>query len=278
MNFSSIRDARKRRRLMNRFRKGMVRRLRPEQQARGVFILGSQRSGTNMVYDYFENRNDTDAYNESDPVAFADYQLRPFAEIAPLLERARAPLAVFKPICDSHRFTEIRRTFPGAAYIWLLRHYKDVANSSIRHFRFSGRAIRLVCEGRTGGGWFQDGVSADSASILRDVYDPDLSDFELSCLVWWARNRIVIEQDVDEAPGTVLLAYEDLVTRPDRVFPFLCRGLGLPEQPRAHRHVHSRSIHRHAYPPLAARIEILCDGLSEELTRRLGANQRRIAG
>jgi hypothetical protein len=230
-----------------------------------------------MLYDYFENRSDTDAYNESDSAAFASYQLRSFPEIRRLIDRAHAPLAVFKPICDSHRFAEIREVFPNAAYIWLLRYYKDVANSTIRHFESSGRAIRLVCEGRDGGGWFGDGLSRDTLNVLRDIYDPNFSRFELSCLVWWARNRIVIEQDVDTAPHTMMLAYEDLVTQPDQVFPFICRGLGLAEKPRAHRHVHSRSIHRHAYPPLASRIEELCDELSEELNRRRQTNQARIA-
>jgi len=272
MKLKSILDSRKRRRMVNRVRKQLLRLTRSKQQARPIFILGSQRSGTNMVFDYFENRSDTETYNESDKTAFDNYLIHPFPEIRNLLLNARQPVAVFKPICDSHRFGEFTVAFPDGAFLWLTRAYKDVANSAIRNFEFSDRAIRLVCEGKAGGGWFQRGVSPECEVTLKDIYHPDLSKFELACLVWWARNLTVLEQGIDKAPNTLMLEYEKLVTGPSKVFPFLCEVLGIPQQPRAHRHVHSRSIHRHTYPPVAERIERLCDKLVADLRQRTQTN------
>lgn len=246
---------------------------RPEQQGRPIFVLGSQRSGTNMLFEHFQNRSDTDPYNEDDQAAFENFLLHPFDQIHHLLQHAKAPVVAFKPICDSHRFAEFVEAFPDGSFIWLTRYYKDVANSAIRNFQFSDRAIRKVCTGQTGGGWFQEGVSAESEAILREVYDPELSRFELACLVWWARNRVVLEQNVDQAPRTLMLAYEKLVTEPAEVFSFMCEVLGLSPQPQAHRHVHSRSIKRHTYDPVAPRIEALCDELTAEIERRTRANQ-----
>jgi len=266
MRILSIFDTEKRRRYLNSFRKRILRIGKPAVKTTPIFVLGKQRSGTTMLFNYFESRKDTETYNESNGRIFTDFQLHPLSDVQTLLNQSRAPYTVFKSICDSHRIQELFKTFPDALVVWAQRDYKDVANSSIRHFPPHWKTgLQIICKGAPGGGWFVQGVSEKAAAKLREVYKDSLSPFEMSCLVWWARNQIAVENKIDEHPRVYMVQYEDLVTDPGQAFEGLNRGIGLPSFPEAYAHVHSRSIGRHTYPPLDPDIQGLCDELQSQL-------------
>src|SRR5690606_34098566 len=131
------------------------------------------------------------------------------------LNRAKYPLVCFKPICDSHLIRELPTTFAEGHLVWAYRHYTDVANSSLRKFEHATRAIRLVCTGQPGAGWFGEGLSSEVAEELRSLYEAEtLSDFDLACLVWWARNQIMLDSGLAGRPSVTLVKYETLVTNP----------------------------------------------------------------
>ena len=231
-----------------------------------VFVLGKQRSGTTMLFNYFESRPDTETYNESNGRIFTDFQLHPLPQVQELLSHSRAPFTVFKSICDSHRIQELFETFPNARIVWAQRDCKDVANSSIRHFPPNWKTgLQIICNGESGGGWFVQGVSDSAAVRLREVYSDSLSPFEMSCLVWWARNQIAVENKIDEHPQICMVQYEDLVTQPAKSFEDLNSALGLPSYPQAYAHVHSRSVGRNEYPPIAEDIQLMCKELQTTL-------------
>jgi len=266
MRILSIFDEQKRRRHLLNLRKRILRIGKPIVETTPIFVLGKQRSGTTMLFSYFESRWDTETYNESDPRIFTDFQLHPLPELQAFLNRSRAPYTVFKPICDSHRIQELFEFFPNAWVVWAQRDYKDVANSSIRHFAPQWQTgLQIICQGKPGGGWFVQGVSKESAIQLKELYRESLSPFEKSCLVWWARNQIAVENRLDEHPRVYMVQYENLVSKPGEAFEEINLALGLPTNPKAYAHVHSRSIGRNEYPPLAAEIQILCDELQATL-------------
>lgn len=234
--------------------------------SRPVFVLGRQRSGTTMLMHIFHRHPDMLVLDEHrNSPAFADYRLRGADTIRSLLGEATFPFVCLKPICDSHRIRELYREFPGGHYIWVYRDFEDVANSSLRKFDVATRAIRLVCTGRPGGGWFDEGVSPRIREVLRQVYRPDLPDFDLACLIWWARNRLLIESGLAGQPGVTAVKYEALVSDPSRMLDWLFRRIDIRNPGHVERNVTARSIGRHAAPAMDEHVRELCRSTLAEL-------------
>ena len=110
-------------------------RLRLLRRTRGhaepLYLIGEQRSGTNMVHRILNRHPLTECYYESDDEAYDNYELRENAVIRALVQRSRADCVVFKPLCDIHRIHELLELVPGGKAVWIYRHYCDVINSAI---------------------------------------------------------------------------------------------------------------------------------------------------
>lgn len=224
-----------------------------------IFVLGKQRSGTTMLMHAFHRCPDVLVFDEHrDNKAFEQHRLRSFNVIRNLVEQSRFPAVCFKPICDSHRITDLIAAFPDAHCIWIYRDYRDVANSSLRKFETSVRAIRLVCTGKSGGGWFQEGVSRDVSEVLRKAYRPGLTDFDLACLSWWARNQIIFESKMIGKPNVTVMRYEALVCDPEPILQWLFDRIGLEHRARVGLHISPRSIGRHHAPEIDSTVRSLC--------------------
>lgn len=255
-----------RQRNISKLRKRLAQPFRPEYESKAIFVLGKQRSGTTMLMNCFHRHPGTVVFDEDrNNAAFDDFLIRDFEKVNKIIQNARYPAVCFKPICDSHRITEFYHEIPNNHIIWMYRHYNDVANSSLRNFGSPTRAVKLVCTGQPGGGWFQEGVSPGLVEILRDVYHPQLSEFDFSCLIWWARNRIIIDSGFIGDPKVTLVQYETLVSEPQSMFKWLFGQIGLEYDERIIRKVFARSIGRHDAPDLDPRVRELCADTLETL-------------
>lgn len=228
-----------------------------------------------MLMDALEIHDDTEVFEEcARSAVYEDFRVRSFEAVAQVTQRSRAEVTCFKPVCDSHLIGRFLDRFEEGCFLWMYRSCRDSANSTIRKFAGSDRAIRITCEGGSGGGWLQEGVSPSMLRTLQSVYRPDLDRFELSCLTWWARNRIAIEQDIAASDRVMFLSYEDLVSdgvaQIQRVFDFL----GLRFLPKTIKHMHTRSIRKNPPPPLDAAIMAMCDELDAELRAAHSRNER----
>jgi len=212
---------------------------------------------------------DTEVFHELvDSPAFRSYCLRDLETLDRLVARSRARLVCFKPLMDSHRAGELLAHFPESRVLWMLRHYTDVANSTLRRFADPNVNLRRILEGRSGGEGLRREITSQSLDILGEVHRPDLSEFDLACLRWWTRNRIVLEQRLDEHPRFRLQAYEDLVQAGRPAVEDVLAWAGLEATPRATRHVHARSVRKEPAPDLDPAVRELCDGLHRELVSR----------
>lgn len=268
MRIRSVKDPQKLRKRLTRLRKSVRRRFTPPVPTRALFLFGKQRSGTSTTMDALELHPDTEVHDEAyDSRAFYDYRVRSLEAIRSILADSRAPVTCFKTLSDSHLIREFVGSFPDCRCIWLHRSFEDVANSSVRMFDRSDRAIRIACEGGIGGGWFQEGLSETMLDKLRQAYRPDLTKFDLSCLVWWARNEIAREQRIDELENVMFLKYEHLVTNGVDEIRRVLEFAGLRFLPEVVGHLHSRSIRRNPYPALDPGVESLCEELQVWLDR-----------
>lgn len=273
MNLSAIRDPESWERRLSTAHKRLIGLVRGRCDSVPVFVLGKQRSGTSMLMRAFHRHPDMLVFDEhrSSP-AFLNHRLRDTDTVRDLLERARFPAVALKPICDSHRIREIYEAFPAGKYIWIYRDYADVANSSLREFGEATRAIRLACLGEPGGGWFQEGISARVNEVLRRVYRPELSDFDLACLAWWVRNQIIIESALAGHPNVTIIKYEPLVENPALVLKWLFERIGMHYTNRVGGHMTPRSIGRHRAPEMDVEVQKLCSETLAELNRAFEAN------
>ena len=261
MKLSNLRDRQRRAVYLSRIRKAFLGGFKfGVTTSIPVFVLGAQRSGTSMFIDTLHLRPDTQVFSESDNnKAFFNYQLRSLDTIDNIIRRSPAPFVCFKPIADSHIVSKLRERFPAAAFIWLYRQYEDVANSRLRKFAGATRAIRLVCQGKDGAGWFGDGIDEDTSAQLQSLPYESLTEFDFACLAWWARNRIFEVNSLWNEARVVLLSYENLVADPEKTYEVLEGRIGLPYNARAFRFIHRRSVGRNPAPNLNDAVREMCE-------------------
>lgn len=240
--------------------------------SRPVFLFGKQRSGTSMLMYAFHRHPGMLVFDEHrHNAAFENYRIRSHAAIRALVETSPLKAVCFKPICDSHLIADFAAAFPDARHLWIYRHYRDVSNSSLRKFNAPTRAIRLICNDQPGGGWLQEGASAASRAVLQDVYHPGLSEFDLGCLVWWLRNRIIIESGLLGRADVSLIRYESLVAEPERHLRWLCERIGVPYVGGMSRNIRAEFVGRHPAPAMDEAVRELCDDLLARLNAAFAA-------
>jgi hypothetical protein len=279
MNLTGLRDAQKRDRFVSQLRKRWLQAVRVPRPSKPVFVFGKQRSGTNMIMYAFHRHPEAMVWDEHrDSRVFVNFRVRSLDVIRKVIEESCFPIVCFKPICDSHMIKDFIVAFPDAHHVWMYRDYADTANSALRKFATPNRALRLVCTGQPGGGWFAEGVSTISREILSRVYHEGLSEFDLSCLVWWARNRIIVESGLLTSPDVTLVRYESIVSRPDAMFRWLFARIGISYCDAVVRRVTDRSIGRHQAPEMDAAVRDLCSVLLRELDVAFAAQAPPVAG
>ena len=260
MHISSIFELEKYRRAAARGKKKIKWMFKSPKKSIPVFVLGSQRSGTTIFMDVLEANDDTEVFQEWDKRVFAGCRIKNIDIVGEAIKRSRAPFVCFKPICDSHLVEQYVRAYPDLRIIWLCRDYMDVANSSIRLFETPDKAIREIIEGKKTEGWFYEGISPETLRILRSIYLPGMSKFEMACLVWWARNRVFFELDVAQ-DELFVVKYENLVTDPARTFSDIRKFTGLSVNEDSMSLLHSSSVKKHQYQDIHDSIRMLCDDL-----------------
>lgn len=261
-----LRDPQKRDKYLSSVRKQFIQLVGKPRDCKPVFVFGKQRSGTSMLMFAFHRHPDVLVHDEHrNSRVFSDFRIRGFDVVRDVVSASRFAVACFKPICDSHLIGQFVEEFPDAHHIWIFRQFQDVANSTLRKFDTPTRAIRLVCTGQAGGGWFEEGLSSEVRRVLVEHYRPDLSGFDLSCMVWWARNRIIVDSGLLSSPQVTLLKYEALVANPGATLVWLFERMAVP----FHEHIGARmtpgSIGRHPIPPMDKAVRELCECLTRQL-------------
>jgi Sulfotransferase domain len=266
MKLSSIRSAEKRATLMARLSKKARSLFESPADTQPVFVVGPQRSGTTMLMGVFHLHPDTEVFDEArqSPV-YLDFRVRSIATLKDSIDRSTKRFACYKIICDSHILPSFLEALPSAKVIWSYRGATDTAESALKKFPHATRAIRLVCDGKPGGGWFAEGVSAETAAVLRAMPLSELSKLDYACLAWWARNQLFFELGLEKLARVRLLRYESLAQEPVDVLRRLFEWVGLTWSNRVCRFVHSRSVRQSGLSQLHPAVASLCGDLEQRL-------------
>ena len=247
-----------------------------------VFLVGVQRSGTNMLVRGLEANPAVEVRNENDRKAFRQFRLRDERVIGDLVNESRHQYVLFKPLCDSGRIAAVvdrLPVVPSARVIWAWRDVDARARSAVAKFGDANRrALREIAAGTGDQSWQALGLSEHSRQLLAEFDYDELTDYEAACLFWFVRNRMLLEQDLADRPDVLVSSYEALVDNPERATRALCGFLGLPWTPELIAGIEIRGTSGRERPEIDPRIRSRCEELSEQLGAVTAATAERYVG
>lgn len=231
-----------------------------------VFVVGSQRSGTRLPMQIMDYSDEIGTYSEGTAPFFDGVLLRPLERIEQLIRRSPFPIVALKPICETHRITELLDRFPESRSFWIFRHFEDAVNSASVKWRSGREAVRRLAAGELNqAAWRAGGLTAERLELVRRLYRDDMSLHEANAVMWYLRNNLFFDLRADARPDIRLVRYEDLVSQPHQRFADLFDFIGTPMPARCVDAVQDQARPRRPFPPIAPEIRSLCEQLYQRL-------------
>ena len=212
--------------------------------ARAVYILGAQRSGTTMLLECLEQSMDFEVLGESSK-AMVNFRIKSDEYIRDTVRSSNHKFVVFKPLTDSHRARQFLELLPNSVAIWAFRRVEDRVNSSIA--KFGDHNLQVLSGLARGEGldkWQAQGLSTSDLEFLRQFDYSTMSPHTASALFWYLRNTLFFSQGLQGCPNVLPLAYEDLAAAPGETMRQVCRFVGADYRPEMVSTVHSQSVGR----------------------------------
>ena len=237
--------------------------------ARAAFVVGVQRSGTNMVLRGIERDPSVEVHNENDRRVFDRFQLRGDGTTVRVVRRSRHELVLFKPLCDSHRTLDLLdlmdRAGNPARAVWVYRGVDGRALSAVQKFGdVNRRVLTEIARGTAASRWQAQRLSDSSLELIRSLGPERLSPESAAALFWLVRNRLYLEQGLAERDDVHLVAYDRVVADPGPEIDALALFLGLRSNPDLHVHIDRRSAWVRPLD-LHPRVRAACRELEESL-------------
>jgi hypothetical protein len=234
-----------------------------------VFVVGVQRSGTNMLVRGLERSPEFEVRNENDDDAFQRFLLRPDPVIRTLVEESGHRYVLFKPLCDSHRIGAILDGLgtpsPGRA-IWAYRDVRGRVRSAVQKFGPANLdALRRIAGGEGDRMWQAGGLSPERLELIRSFDYGEMTPESAAALFWFLRNSLYFDEGLDTRSDVALASYGATVAGPEQAMRALCDVLDFPYQPALIAHIDARSSRPAAPLELDPRVAELCDGLEARL-------------
>jgi hypothetical protein len=234
-----------------------------------VFVVGVQRSGTNMLVRGLERSPEFEVRNENDREAFDRFHLRPDPVIRALVERSGQGYVLFKPLIDSHRVADLldglATPSPGRA-VWAYRDVDGRVRSSIAKFGDSNlQALRRIAAGDTSI-WQAGGLSPARLDLIASFDLASMSAESGAALFWWLRNQLYFDLGLDRRSDVELAWYEATVGEPERAVARICAFLDFPYRSELAAHIDRRAAEPRPGLDLDPRVRELCDELHARLS------------
>jgi hypothetical protein len=248
-----------------------------------LFLVGVQRSGTNLLAHGLDELPEFHVYNEGNTKAFDNYRIRALPEIERLVEQGRAKFVLFKPLCDSHRTPDLLAHFgTRARAIWAYRNVDGRVRSAIAKFGDSNlRVLRAFAAGeqqKPWNTWQIEGLSAASADFIRSFDLDRLTAESGAALFWYVRNALYFELGLHQRPDTILFNYDEFLAEPKAVAAGACRFLEIPFRKAMIASIDPCRPAQRPPLPIDPRIRERCSALKERLDAAWSAQLARLTG
>jgi hypothetical protein len=247
----------------------------PAASATPVYLVGLQRSGTNMLARGLDTAPEFEVRNENDREAFHLFQLRSDEVVRRIVLASRHRYVLFKPLCDSHRvdhlLDDVTTPSPGRA-IWAYRDVDGRVRSAVSKFgRNNLLVLGDIAKGLGDEMWQAQRLSPETLAVISSFDYDAMSPESAAALVWWMRNGLYFELGLDLRGDVLLASYQDLLHDPHGAMGAICSFLDLPYRPRLVSHLRAPSPGGPRRLDIDPRVRILCD----QLATRLDDVQRR---
>lgn len=238
-------------------------------EATPVFLVGVQRSGTNMITRGFEESREFEVHSENDRRVFARYQLRSDEEVQSVVGASRHRFVLFKTLSDSHRIDHlldnIQSGRPGRA-IWAYRAVDDRVRSAVAKFGDANlRVLGEIAAGSGSGRWQAQRLSDESLALIRSFDYNQLSAASAAALFWYVRNALYFELRLHQREDVTLVSYGSLIEDRRVAMRGLCAFVGCTFDHRLIARISARPTSAHGPLDLDPRVRSCCDGLGERL-------------
>jgi hypothetical protein len=237
-----------------------------------VYLLGVQRSGTNMLVRGLEASPEFEVRNENDRATFARFRLR-MDRVAPVVAASRHHYVLFKPLCDSHQASFLLDDLPTARagrVIWAYRDVDGRARSAVA--KFGDTNLQVLRQVAAGGGqdrWEAQGLSDSSRALIGSFNWDGRTPYDAAAVFWLVRNALYFELGLDRRDDVTLASYEALVDDPEPAMRGLCRFLDFPYSPQLIAHIDHRARAPRPALELDPAIRRHCDEMRERLDASL---------
>lgn len=238
--------------------------------ARPVYVVGLQRSGTNMLLRGLDAAPQIEARGENDGELFERFRLRDTATLAGVVGRSRHHLVLLKPICDSHRVDLLLDDplLPNGKALWVVRDVVERARSEVSKFGPANLiALRDIAAGRGETRWQGERLPAATVELVRSFDTETMTPHTAAALFWVVRNQLVFDLGLDARDDVLLVSYDTFAAEPETEMRRICSFLDFPFSPQLCAHVTPRSTHGHQPLDIDPRVLTLADGLQVRLTR-----------
>jgi hypothetical protein len=246
-----------------------------------VYVVGLQRSGTNMLLRGLDAAPEIEVRGENDKKVFFRYRLRGPEVLRSTVLRSRHAIVLVKPICDSQRvgdLLDLPGLAPGRA-IWVYRDVDDRARSEVSKFGDANlRALRQIAAGEGESIWQGERLGPAAVELVRSFdYDPAsptcMSLDTAAALFWVVRNGLFFELGLVDRPDVMLSSYDELVADPEACMRRLCDFIDFPCRPALWNHVEVRSSHARRPLDIDPRVRELAEAMGQRLdAARLAQN------
>lgn len=238
-------------------------------RATPVFVVGVQRSGTNMVVRGLARVPDIQVRSENDRRAFARYKLRSDSEVRRLVDSSPYRIVLLKPLCDSHRtdhlLDHLGTNQPGKA-IWVYRGMEGRVRSALAKFGDVNVAVlRDFANGIGFDRWQVQRLSSANEKLVRSFDYDDLSPASGAALFWYLRNSLYFDQALDCREDVMLLDYDRLLADPVQWSTRLADFMGIRWDPTMVSHVRPGANGHREPLDIHPEIRKRCDELEERL-------------
>jgi hypothetical protein len=234
-----------------------------------VYLVGVQRSGTNMLVRGLERSPEFEVRNENDGEAFQRFQLRPDPVVRDLVMRSGHRYVLFKPLCDSHRVDEILDGLgtpsPGRA-IWAYRDVDGRVRSALAKFGTNNLDVLTeIAAGRGDHRWQARGMSAENQALVESFDYSTMTPESAAALFWYVRNSLYFERGLDRRDDVTLVCYDRFLADPDRNMRALCAFLDFPFDASLAGHIERREAPERRPLEIDPEIRRHCDDLAGRL-------------
>lgn len=241
----------------------------PAGTAMPIYLVGLQRSGTNMLVRGLQTSPEFAVFNENDRRAFTNFRLRRDDVIATLIDTSRHPYVLFKPLTDSHRVDRLLDDIPAGAPGRALWAYRDVdgrARSAVAKFGDANlQALRDIAAGRAGPRWEGQRLSEASLRTIGSFDLDAMSPWTAAALFWYVRNSLFFELGLDRRADVLLVSYDAFVADPRAAMAAVCAHIGFDYDDALVAHVAPRAGHGGDRLPIDPGVRELCHGLRARL-------------